>query len=84
MLSSDDWRARLPPGPKRSVWPDSTQVAMGARAIGTLTVHQEYTCETCQEFTVFFTLLGDYDGHPHIVGDLHGGSVWKLRARHTR
>ena len=26
------------------------------------------------EFTVFFTLLGYYDGHPHIAGDLHGGS----------
>lgn len=38
---------------------------MGACAIGSITVHQEYVCEECQyEFTALFALTGWYAGHP--------------------
>jgi transposase-like protein len=43
----------------------STNVTMGACAIGSMTVHQEYLCEDCQyEFTGLFALTGFYAGHP--------------------
>lgn len=40
-------------------------VTMAACAIGSATVHQEYTCDSCSfEFTSLFTLMGFYEGHP--------------------
>ncbi|MGF6782410.1 transposase-like protein [Paraburkholderia sp. GAS334] len=43
------------------------RVSMGACAIGSMTVHQEYVCEDCQhEFTALFALVGCYAGHPDL------------------
>ncbi|VVE75870.1 hypothetical protein PCA31118_05081 [Pandoraea captiosa] len=67
MLGSDEWKARViasntTPCPSC----ESPRVMMGACAIGSKTVHQEYVCESCQyEFTALFTLAGCYSGHPN-------------------
>lgn len=38
---------------------NSPKVIAGARALGSVTVHQQYTCEDCQyEFTGVFELVG--------------------------
>lgn len=66
MLNSDEWKSLVVAG-SRTLCPvcESDNLTMGACAIGAMTVHQEYTCETCQrEFTAVFALLGFYDGHP--------------------
>lgn len=68
MLNADQWKARVVES-DQTLCPScqSLQVTMGACAIGTLTVHQEYVCEACQhEFTALFTLTGCYHGHPDI------------------
>ena len=73
MLNSDDWKPRVA-AMSETFCPacESTKLTMGACAIGSMTVHQEYTCENCQyEFTVFFTLAGYYDGHPDASGLAH-------------
>ncbi|WDD90335.1 hypothetical protein Bsp3421_000160 (plasmid) [Burkholderia sp. FERM BP-3421] len=68
MLDSDSWKAKVVEESMTSCPAcGSTNVTMGACAIGSVTVHQEYTCEDCQyEFTAFFTLVGYYTGHPEI------------------
>lgn len=66
MLESDEWKAKTV-GDLLTACPacESTDVTMGACAIGSATVHQEYTCEACQfEFTALFALTGFYQGHP--------------------
>lgn len=66
MIDSDSWKAKVVKE-SQTFCPacDSTNVTMGACAIGSMTVHQEYTCEDCQyEFTALFALTGCYAGHP--------------------
>lgn len=66
MLNSDEWKATVVQQ-SRTLCPacQSTKLTAGACGIGSMTVHQEYTCETCQyEFTAVFALLGCYTGHP--------------------
>lgn len=68
MLDSDEWKARVVEE-LQTMCPscESTNVTMGACAIGSATVHQEYTCEACQhEFTALFALTGCYRGHPNL------------------
>lgn len=66
MMESDDWtslvRATLKPlCPACS----SSNITAGACAIGSATVHQEFTCEDCQfEFTAMFVLARYYEGFP--------------------
>lgn len=66
MLNPDEWKAQVI-ADSITICPscESPNVTMGACAIGSMTVHQEYTCEACQhEFTAFFALALYYDGHP--------------------
>lgn len=66
MLDSDGWKAKVV-GESITLCPacESTNVTLGAYAIGSITVHQEYVCEDCQyEFTALFALAGCYAGHP--------------------
>ncbi|KVR28615.1 hypothetical protein WL61_23145 [Burkholderia ubonensis] len=66
MLNSDDWKAKVVDS-MQTTCPacQSLNVTMGACAIGSMTVHQEYVCESCNfEFTAFFALVGFYKGHP--------------------
>jgi transposase-like protein len=66
MLSSDEWKSRVFDA-STTICPacESTQVTMGACAIGSYSVHQEYTCENCQHvFTALFALADFYQGHP--------------------
>lgn len=66
MMNSDEWKAKVVEE-SRTFCPAcrSANVTMGACAIGSMTVHQEYVCEDCQsEFTGFFVLTGFYPGHP--------------------
>lgn len=65
MLDSEQWRSRVV-ADSRTLCPacQSTNLTMGACAIGSMTVHQEYVCEDCQyEFTALFGLTGCYEGH---------------------
>ncbi|CAJ3074051.1 hypothetical protein [Burkholderia pseudomallei] len=66
MLESDEWKAKTV-ADLTTMCPacESTNLTMGACAIGSATVHQEYVCEDCQfEFTALFALMGFYKGHP--------------------
>jgi transposase-like protein len=68
MLDSDEWKTRVVDH-SQTLCPacESTRVTMGACAIGSVTVHQEYVCEDCQhEFTALFALAGCYAGHPDL------------------
>lgn len=66
MKDSDEWReAVIKDGVTTCPACGSGLLTMGACAIGAMTVHQEYTCEACQnEFTAVFALAGCYRGHP--------------------
>ncbi|KWC24800.1 hypothetical protein WL48_30475 [Burkholderia ubonensis] len=66
MLNSGDWKAKVVDS-MQTTCPvcQSPNVTMGACAIGSMTVHQEYVCESCNfEFTAFFALVGFYKGQP--------------------
>lgn len=66
MLAADEWKARIV-ARTQTLCPacESTRLTMGACAIGSITVHQEYVCEDCQyEFTALFALATCYAGHP--------------------
>ncbi|HDR8989919.1 TPA: hypothetical protein QDA93_002529 [Burkholderia vietnamiensis] len=66
MLNPDDWKAKVVES-MQTTCPvcESSNVTMGACAIGSMTVHQEYICESCNfEFTALFALIGFYKGHP--------------------
>jgi transposase-like protein len=68
MLNPDEWKSRVV-ADTMTICPacESSKVTMGACAIGSITVHQEYTCESCQhEFTALFALATCYDGHPEL------------------
>jgi len=68
MLDSEEWKARVVHD-LSTTCPIclSTNVTMGACAMGSATVYQEYTCESCQyEFTAMFALVGFYRGHPEL------------------
>jgi len=70
MLDSDQWKGRVVKD-SQTLCPAcaSTNVTMGACAIGSITVHQEYLCEECQhEFTALFALVGCYTGQPNVCG----------------
>lgn len=64
MMESDDWasRVRATLKPLRPAC-SSPNVTPGACAIGSATVHQEFTWEDCQfEFTAMFVLARYYEG----------------------
>jgi len=66
MLDPDEWKAAVVDG-MTTICPAclSTNITMGACAIGAITVHQEYICEDCQhDFTALFALVGCYAGQP--------------------
>lgn len=67
MLSSEDWRETVVnEGVALCQACRSTNLTMGACAVGPMTVHQEYICENCgHEFTALYALAGCYDG----IGD---------------
>jgi len=68
MLDSDGWKVVVVGG-KVTICPAclSSNVTMGACAVGAMTVHQEYLCEDCQhEFTTLFVLAGCYAGQPNL------------------
>lgn len=64
MLSSDEWRETVvSEGVALCRACRSNNLTMGAAAIGAMTVHQEYICESCgHEFTAIYALAGCYDG----------------------
>lgn len=66
MQDPDDWKAKVVEESQTSCPAcGSPNVTIGACAIGSMTVHQEYVCEECQyEFTALFALAGWYAGHP--------------------
>ena len=66
MLNSNQWQKRVVnSGVTLCPACTSTNVTMGACAVGSITVHQEYVCEDCQhEFTGLFALTACYTGHP--------------------
>lgn len=68
MLDSDQWKARVVADSQtRCPACESIKVTMGACAIGSVTVHQEFVCEDCQyEFTALFVLVGCYAGQPDL------------------
>lgn len=66
MLSSDAWQKEVVRN-SRTFCPAcrSLNLTMGACAVGSITIHQEYVCEDCQyEFSAFFALVGCYQGRP--------------------
>lgn len=66
MIDPDDWTA-LVKATYLTTCPacNSPNVTAGACAIGAATVHQEFTCESCQyEFTGLYALALYYPGHP--------------------
>ncbi|MEX3983987.1 hypothetical protein AB4Y45_33920 [Paraburkholderia sp. EG287A] len=68
MLTPDEWRTRVIDD-SITICPacESPNITMGACAIGSASIHQEYTCEDCQhEFTAFFALAFCYEGHPKL------------------
>jgi len=68
MLDSDEWKVRVVVD-SQVLCPacESTNVTMGACAVGSMSVHQEYVCEDCQhEFTALFALVGCYAGQPNL------------------
>jgi len=64
MLSSDQWKAKVVETSNITCCAcGSTDMTMGACAVGVMTIHQEYTCESCgHEFTAMYALVGYYDG----------------------
>lgn len=64
MMTHDEWRARVASsGITLCPACESTNVTMGACAVGTTTIHQEYVCESCQHsFSGLFALVSYYDG----------------------
>lgn len=65
MLDIEEWKRRVVGG-MEILCPacQSSNVAMGACAIGAMTIHQEYVCEDCPyEFTALYGLVACYSGH---------------------
>jgi transposase-like protein len=62
MMNDKEWQEKVVTGGE-TFCPEcgSTNLTMGACAIGSMTVHQEYVCEDCQfEFKALFGLIGAY------------------------
>jgi transposase-like protein len=63
MMTHEDWQRRVvATGITLCPACESTDITLGACAVGATTIHQEYVCETCQHsFSGMFTLLDYYD-----------------------
>ncbi|WP_416046713.1 hypothetical protein [Cupriavidus basilensis] len=62
MLDPDEWKARvIAEGVTCCPACESTEITLGATAIGVMTIHQEYICEHCQHtFSGLFALVTWY------------------------
>ena len=74
MLSSGEWQKRtVEDGVVRCPACESLNVTMGASAVGTYTVYQEYVCEDCgYEFQAMFGLIGCVPGSNNQDDDARG------------
>ncbi|MFL9991121.1 hypothetical protein PQR34_16170 [Paraburkholderia sediminicola] len=74
MLSSDEWqKCTVEDGVVRCPACESLNVTMGACAVGTYTVYQEYVCEDCgYEFQAMFGLIGYVPGSNNQDDDARG------------
>lgn len=66
MLSEDEWKARVL-ATHHTLCPrcESTNITYGACAVGAMTIHQEYVCETCEHaFSGLFALVTYYADFP--------------------
>jgi DNA-directed RNA polymerase subunit RPC12/RpoP len=74
VLSSDEWqKCTVEDGVVRCPACESLNVTMGACAVGTYTVYQEYVCEDCgYEFQAMFGLIGYVPGSNNQDDDARG------------